>query len=147
MRADLRDAWQSLNTGPERVDIVALGSPHFSLEETRRFGGLLGSKQIHPDLRVIITMGRDVRSKAQAEGLLARLESAGVQIHADLCWCSMVEPVFPVGAKTVMTNSGKYAHYAPGLSGRDVRFGSLADCAAAAMRGRAPKALPNWLLG
>ena len=43
-----------------------------------------------------------------------------------------------------MTNSGKYAHYAPGLSGRAVRFGSLADCMAAARTGRAPGP-PAWL--
>jgi hypothetical protein len=44
-----------------------------------------------------------------------------------------------------MTNSGKYAHYAPGLSGREVRFGSLADCAAAARTGHALKSYPAWL--
>jgi hypothetical protein len=44
-----------------------------------------------------------------------------------------------------MTNSGKYAHYGPGLSGRAVRFGSLADCASAAVTGTAPKTLPPWL--
>jgi predicted aconitase len=43
-----------------------------------------------------------------------------------------------------MTNSGKYAHYAPGLSGRAVRFGSMADCVSAAVTGRAPGP-PAWL--
>jgi len=58
-----------------------------------------------------------------------------VQVVTDLCWCSISEPVFPPGARTLMTNSGKYAHYAPGLSGRAVRFGSLADCVTAAVTG------------
>ena len=44
-----------------------------------------------------------------------------------------------------MTNSGKYAHYGPGLSGRSVRFGSLADCVEAALTGMAPTGLPRWL--
>ncbi len=44
-----------------------------------------------------------------------------------------------------MTNSGKYAHYAPGLSGRAVRFGSLEDCVSAAVTGRAPASPPAWL--
>jgi hypothetical protein len=43
-----------------------------------------------------------------------------------------------------MTNSGKYAHYGPGLSGRAVRFGGLADCVAAALTGEAPEG-PKWL--
>ncbi len=44
-----------------------------------------------------------------------------------------------------MTNSGKYAHYGPGLTGREVRFGSLSACAEAAVTGRAPHELPRWI--
>jgi predicted aconitase len=36
----------------------------------------------------------------------------------------------------VMTNSGKWAHYAPGNIGVEVAFGSLADCVASAAAGR-----------
>ena len=77
---------------------------------------------------VIATAGKDVISSAQRDGVAARLQASGVQILPDLCWCSISEPVFPPSAKTVMTNSCKYAHYGPGLHGRVVRFGSLADC-------------------
>ena len=76
---------------------------------------------------------------------LERLTEAGARVIPDLCWYSITEPVFPPAARTVMTNSGKYAHYGPGLSGRRFRFGSLADCAAAACTGRAPAGLPVWL--
>ncbi|HIF77662.1 MAG TPA: DUF521 domain-containing protein, partial [Sulfitobacter sp.] len=51
----------------------------------------------------------------------------------------------PPSTKVLMTNSGKYAHYAPGLSGRAVRFGSIADCVDAAVTGQAGEALPKWL--
>jgi predicted aconitase len=44
-----------------------------------------------------------------------------------------------------MTSSGKLAHYGPGLVGRPIRFGSLADCLRAAETGRAPDRLPAWL--
>ena len=50
-------------------------------------------------------------------------------------------------ARMLMTNSGKYAHYGPGLPGRSVRFGSLADCAEAAVTGKVAKKLPVWLSG
>lgn len=145
--ADLRNAWQMLNAGPENVDLIALGSPHFSLEETRQFAILLGEVQIHPNTRIMITLGRDVYAKARKDGLVSKLQAAGVELHQDLCWCSIVEPLFPESAKTVMTNSGTYAHYAPGLSGRNVRVGSLADCAAAAVSGTAPSKPPIWLRG
>jgi predicted aconitase len=95
---------------------------------------------------VVITCGRAVRDKARAEGTLGRLEAFGAQVVTDLCWCSISEPVFPTWARTLMTNSGKYAHYAPGLSGRAVRFGSLADCVSAAESSRAPASPPGWLI-
>jgi predicted aconitase len=70
---------------------------------------------------------------------------SGVQVLPDICWCSISEPLFPTKTRAVMTNSGKYAHYGPGLSGRKVRFGSLADCVDAALDGWSPAALPQWL--
>ena len=74
-----------------------------------------------------------------------RLEAAGVKIIPDLCWCSISEPVFPPQTKVLMTNSGKYAHYAPGLSNRTVRFGSLAQCAESTRTGLAPATPPAWI--
>jgi predicted aconitase len=73
------------------------------------------------------------------------LQQSGVQVLPDLCWCSISEPVFPTRTRTVMTSSGKYAHYGPGLSGRKVRFGSMADCVEAALTGRSRPGLPRWL--
>jgi predicted aconitase len=34
----------------------------------------------------------------------------------------------------IMTNSGKYAHYGPGLTGKRFRFGSLEACVDAACK-------------
>ena len=143
--ADLAEAWARFNSGPANVDLVALGSPHLSLEETRRFAGLMSGQARHPGTSVIVTLGRDILARARSEGLAARLEASGVRLIPDLCWCSITEPVFPRDARTLMTNSGKYAHYAPGLSGRNVRFGSLSDCAAAARTGVAASGPPEWL--
>ena len=44
-----------------------------------------------------------------------------------------------------MTNSGKYAHYGPALSGREVKIGGMAECAAAAIAGYVPET-PRWVL-
>lgn len=142
---DLRNAWQSFNSGPSEVQLIALGSPHFSLDEIRSFAEAIGGQNIHPNVEVIITMNRATRLAARSEGLLETLEKVGVKIVSDLCWCSISEPVFPPETKTLMTNSGKYAHYAPGLSGRQVRFGSLSACTMAATTGLADKGMPDWL--
>ncbi len=131
--------------GPEAVELVAIGSPHASLTECRALADALDGRRRHPDVAVIVTAGHEVIAKAQSEGTLTRLEESGVQVLPDLCWCSISEPVFPARTRAVMTNSGKYAHYGPGLSGRAVRFGSLADCVAAALTGRVAPRLPDWL--
>lgn len=138
-------AWHQLTEGPTDIDLVAIGSPHASLSECRAFASALQGKARHADVSVIITAGHDVIAEAQKTDIVARLHDAGVSILPDLCWCSISEPIFPPRARTVITNSGKYAHYGPGLSGRRVRFGSIADCVAAAVTGHAPHRLPAWL--
>ncbi|WP_425039154.1 aconitase X [Primorskyibacter sp. S187A] len=143
--SDLRAAWAQLNTGTEQIDLVAIGSPHASYDETRRFAALMRGRQVCSGTKAIVTLGRAVLSRARADGVAQELEKAGVQLIADLCWCSIVEPIFPTEARCLMTNSGKYAHYAEGLSGRAVRFGGLVACAEAACSGHAPTQWPVWL--
>ncbi len=144
-RADLRDGWTLLNEGPDEVELVAIGSPHASLSECQAFAAALNGGKRRDDVAVIVTAGHDVITAAKGDGTLAALQASGVQVLPDLCWCSISEPLFPTRTRAVMTNSGKYAHYGPGLSGRAVRFGSLADCVTAALTGRVPARLPYWL--
>ncbi|MDQ2066975.1 aconitase family protein [Xinfangfangia sp. CPCC 101601] len=141
--ADFAHGWTELNQGSEEISLVAIGSPHASAEECRAFADALEGGAV--TVPTIITAGRKIIADLRAEGTLARLEASGVQVLPDLCWCSISEPVFPVATRTLMTNSGKYAHYGPGLSGRLIRFDSLARCATAALTGHAPKTLPNWM--
>ncbi|KQX05921.1 hypothetical protein ASD01_09920 [Ensifer sp. Root423] len=144
-RADMAAAWSLLNDGPAEVELVAIGSPHASLEECRALATAFDGRKRDSNVAVIVTAGRDAIAAARDEGLLARLEESGIQVLPDLCWCSISEPVFPTKTRALMTNSGKYAHYGPGLSGRAVRFSNLADCVEAALTGRVPVRLPAWL--
>jgi len=142
-RADMIDVWTMFNDGPAEVELIAIGSPHASASECRALADALGDRKRHPDVTVIVTAGRDVI--AESGDVLTRLRASGVQVLPDLCWCSISEPVFPTKTRALITNSGKYAHYGPGLSGRTVRFGNLADCIEAALTGRVPPRLPAWL--
>ncbi len=144
-RADLAAGWRRLNEGPEAVDLVAVGSPHASLAECRALAEALGGRPRDPHVTAIVTAGRQVIAAANADGTRARLLASGVEMIPDLCWCSISRPVFPVDARTVLTTSGKYAHYGPGLSGCAVRLGTLDDCVEALATGRAPPRLPGWL--
>ncbi|MAV47865.1 MAG: DUF521 domain-containing protein [Alphaproteobacteria bacterium TMED89] len=135
--ADFAQAWDALNQATEPTDLVAIGSPHASLNECRRLATLLDGKECRA-APMIVTVGRAVLAQAQADGTLAVLERAGVRVIPDICWCSITEPVFPPSARAILTNSGKYAHYARGLSGRPVRLAGLAACVAAAVSGQQP---------
>ncbi len=143
---DLAATWRKLNGAADRcVDLVSLGNPHFSFEEFSALASLCRGRKRHPRVPVIVTCGRATYDRIVEAGLERDLGSFGVQFVVDACWCMIVEPVIPPEAKTLMTNSGKYAHYGPGLSGRQVHFGSLADCVEAACTGRARGELPAWL--
>ncbi|MGP4724357.1 cis-3-hydroxy-L-proline dehydratase [Agrobacterium deltaense] len=143
--SDMAAGWSLLNEGPEEVQLVAIGSPHASLDECHALAAEFAGRRRHADVAVIVTAGQQVIDAAGQDGTLQSLRDSGVQVLPDLCWCSISEPVFPTKTRALMTNSGKYAHYGPGLSGRAVRFGSLADCVESALTGRAPSLLPSWL--
>nr|WP_316657004.1 aconitase X [uncultured Gellertiella sp.] len=144
--ADLAGSWTKLNSATElRVDLVSLGNPHFSADEFARLSALCKGRIRDPDVAVVVTAGRATVEAITRAGIREELEAFGVQIVVDTCWCMVVEPVIPPHARTIITNSGKYAHYGTGLSGRKLYFASLAGCVEAACTGRASAALPAWL--
>ena len=144
-RSDLAGAFAKLDQGDETIDLVAIGSPHASAEECRGLAAVLDGSRVASGTKLIVTLGNAVKDALERDGTLARLAASGVTVYADLCWCSIVGPLFPVDARTVVTNSGKYAHYGPGLSGCAVRLASLASCVEAAVTGRLPRSTPGWL--
>jgi predicted aconitase/predicted aconitase with swiveling domain len=143
---ELRQAWRELDSAVDhRVDLVALGNPHFSETECRALAQLLLGRQRHQATAIVLTLGRAVSARAERNGDLGILKAFGVNVITDTCWCMLEEPVVPLAASVIMTNSGKYAHYAPGLTGRQVHFGSLLACVEAACTGQASGQIPAWL--
>ncbi|TVU89890.1 cis-3-hydroxy-L-proline dehydratase [Vreelandella titanicae] len=146
--ADLLTSWYELDHAEARqVGLVSLGNPHFSLSECAALAELCTGRLKHPDVAMAVTLGRAVYADASAAGYVTTLERFGAQLINDTCWCMLGEPVVPPTARTLMTNSGKYAHYAPGLVGRQVHFGNLAECVETACSGEASGRLPTWLTG
>ena len=143
---DLLLSWHELNSARDpQVDVVSLGNPHFSLSEFAHLARLCQGRKRHPDVVLAITCGRAVLEQARAAGHVGVLEAFGAVIVSDTCWCMLGELVIPPAARNLMTNSGKYAHYAPGLVGRKVHFASLAECVDAACSATASGRLPQWL--
>lgn len=119
----------------EKVDLVSLGSPHFSLAEIKQLSKLCTERTKRDGVSLMVTCGRATQSLAVQAGYVEELDVFGVQLINDTCWCMIAEPVIPHAVKVIMTNSAKYAHYGPGITGKRFRFGSLAECVEAASQG------------
>jgi len=144
---DLLQGWHELNTAADiEVQLVALGNPHLSLEEFARLAQLCRDGQRHPAVALVLTSGREIYRQACEAGYVATLEAFGARCINDTCWCMLRQPIAPAPGAALITNSGKYAHYAPGLVGCRVHFASLADCIAAARQGYVGLQPPRWLM-
>lgn len=144
--AELAASYAELNSADDGpVDLVALGNPHFSFSEIERLALLCRGRSRDPRVRVIITSGPAIHRQAQEAGLVDELQRFGVEFVTDTCWCMITEPIIPPEATVIMTNSGKFAHYGPGLTGRRFFFGSLRACVDAASTGLHRATLPPWL--
>jgi predicted aconitase len=139
----LRAARQELTTASgEQLDMVVLGSPHFSLAEFKELAQLICGKHRHPDVRFLVTSSRAMTHLADQAGYLQSLWEFGGQVTVDTC--ILATPMLPTGIKTLMTNSGKYAYYAPGLLNTRVTYGSLAECVESAMVGHVVRDEAPW---
>ena len=120
------------------VDWIALGNPHLSLSECDELKTLIEAipdrQKKRDDVEIIACMSRVLYDKSPA---ISALEEFGIKFVQDTCWCMLLEPpmIPPDPTARILTNSGKYAHYGPGLTGRRFRMGSMADCVGAATTG------------
>jgi predicted aconitase len=113
---------------------VSVGTPHFSLAEFETLVGLLDGVRVHPGIDLYVSTGRDVLADVERRGWLASLEQAGVQVVTDTC--TYITPIIRGVDGPIMTNSAKWAWYAPGNIGAQPVFGSLKECVRSAALGR-----------
>jgi predicted aconitase/predicted aconitase with swiveling domain len=120
--------------GAERIDAVAIGSPHLSITEFEALERLIAGRKLAVPLYACT--GRHALADLDRNGRRKALEATGVVVVADTC--VVVTPILPdpPGGGVLMTNSGKFAHYAPGNTGYGVVYGSLAECVESAVAGR-----------
>jgi predicted aconitase len=121
-------------TTADKLDLVVLGSPHFSLPEFRKLAALVRGRRRHPDVELLVTTSRAVAEISRASGVLKPIEEFGARLTVDTC--ILATPMLPETTRSLMTNSAKFAYYTPGLLGRDMVIGSLADCVDSAEAGR-----------
>jgi predicted aconitase len=130
--ADLEAAREELvRRGHGRLVAVSVGTPHASPRELRRLAALLDGRPIAGDVDFYVSTHR--AALEACPDAVARIRDSGVQIVADTC--TYVAPVMRRRDGVVMTNSAKWAYYAPGNLGVEVAFGTLAGCVESAVVG------------
>lgn len=116
-----------------RIGAVSLGTPHASLAELRGIADELDGRRVNPDVELLVSTSRDVLAAGEADGSVPRLRDAGVELLVDTC--SYLGPILRPSPLPVMTDSAKWAWYAPGNIGARVVFGSRRECVESAVAG------------
>jgi hypothetical protein len=138
--AELRAARDELTTAAgaapvgTRIGTVSLGTPHASLAELRAVERELAGARPADRVELLVSTARQLLAEAEEEGLAGRLRAQGVELLVDTC--SYIAPVLRPSPLPAMTDSGKWAFYAPGNIGVEVVFGSLRECIRSAVDGR-----------
>jgi hypothetical protein len=123
-----RDELSHLKDGTE-IGAVSVGTPHASEAELRRLAELVADAR----LRVPFYVNTGRAQLAAIGGIAGELADAGVTVVTDTC--TYITPVLREVTAPVMTDSGKWAWYAPTNLGVDVALGSLEDCVRSAAAG------------
>lgn len=131
--AMLMSARAGLSTTAEaRIDAVAIGSPHCSINELLELAACIDGRKLA--VPFYACTGRHAVAALMQTGKREALEKAGVTLVADTC--VVVTPMLSDIRGVLMTNSGKFAHYAPGNTGYAVQYGAMKDCVESAVAGR-----------
>ncbi|HET6714715.1 MAG TPA: aconitase X catalytic domain-containing protein [Actinomycetota bacterium] len=138
--ADVRAARDELSTVEvgAAVGSVSLGTPHCSVAELRRLAGLVEGRRLA--VPCYVNTGRDVLAAVPA--VADALSAAGVTIVTDTC--TYITPIIERAATPVVTNSGKWAWYAPGNLGFDVAIATLDECVDSAEAGHLVRDRKVW---
>ncbi len=115
------------------VDFVVFGCPHTSIQEVRRIAALLDGKKVKSD--VWVCTSRQIKHLADKMGYTSVIEKAGAEIICDTCPV-LCPTLVDRGYRNLLTNSGKLAHYAPGLWNVQTGLIQMEDCIKAALQGR-----------
>jgi predicted aconitase len=131
---DIRDAAKKLDTpSTAALTAVCVGAPHFSVAEFKQLLPLVDGNRINPDIHFYVSTSRYVLDDIRERGWLDSLQAAGVEFITDRC--TYYSPAVEGCEGRVMTNSAKWAYYAPGMLGSAVTFAGLEECVRSAVAG------------
>ena len=112
---------------------IALGTPHYSIDEFAILRSHILGNHKHPEIDFYVSAGRDVLLELELRGWADEFRSFGISLVSDTC--TYFTPILSNTDKPAMTDSGKWAYYAPSNLGVEVIFASTADCVVSAIAG------------
>lgn len=128
--ADLVAMRRRMGAGAPNLGAVSVGTPHMSAGSLEKLAALtLGSTSLVP---FFVNTSRDVVASVDAT-VLEDLDRFGATVVTDTC--TYITPILGDVRGAVMTDSGKWAYYAPANLGVEVVFAGLADCVHSATSG------------
>jgi predicted aconitase len=146
-KREMTKTWERLNVWEDdRVEHVAFGCPHTTIDEIGRIAALLEGKKVKTSL--LIGASAPVEALARRQGWADIIEDAGGHF---LPVCPSIGNPFTrrdvAGdrrAKSAATSSARCAHYLATVSGAKVFFGTEEECVNAAITGRWKGEVPKW---
>lgn len=142
---DIRATYGNLQTAAEeKIDLVNLGCPHYSIEEIRQVAELLKAKKIDEDVKLWVCTNRTSKAIADRMGYTGDIEKAGGLVICDTCpistyLCITATPPVKIlpdqRIRMMVTDSAKQAKRAQEMIRCDAIFAPLRDCVRAAIKG------------
>lgn len=122
----------------DQVDAVLMGCPHLSFTELQEVAEYIKGKKVKEGVQFYLTTSETQYHLAKRCGVADILAEAGATVACDTCIMEMEEDGRWEG-KTLVTNSGKAAQYAPAINRVHIKMASAKGCVDAAVTGCLPK--------
>jgi predicted aconitase len=126
-----RDDLTSIRPG-DAIGAVSLGTPHASIREVERLAAMLAGRRLAVPLYV--NLGRGDLPAVEGAGWAEEVRAAGGHVVTDTC--TYLTPIIRGAEGPVVTDSAKWAWYAPANLGLEVGFATLEECLRSAEQGR-----------
>jgi predicted aconitase len=132
---DIRDMRKSMcSNTTDRVDFVALGCPHYTINEIVNVHKILDGRKIHSNTAFWIYANSYALRLAEKMNIRQELENLGIKFRAETCM--IISPIKSWGFQTMMTDSGKCSYYGPAECGTEMIFASVEECVESAVSGK-----------
>jgi len=146
-KREMTMTWERLNVwDDDRVEHVAFGCPHSTIDEIGRIANLVEGKKIKTTM--LIGASAPVQTLARRQGWAESIERAGG--HFEPVCPSITNPFTRPDiagdkqAKSAATDSARCAHYLSTVCGVKVFFGNEEECTNAAITGKWQGEVPQW---